>query len=167
MDEEKRTIKLRARLRAYTRGVIPVIPDYSQFVTKEELEESKFPDAPSDDKVYGRKNGEWAEIEANLANKVIVEEGSGLSKENLDEEGYLIKLSVKKWEGKEQDLPYILEKDTTYYAYDNRIPDYILSNGTAYSDENNEYDVCLNFGNASTKIWDIKFNAMNAKGEYV
>lgn len=152
MDEEKRKIKLKVKLRAYTRGVIPVIPDYSQFVTKEELEESKFPDAPVDDKVYGRKNGEWAEIEANLANKVIVEEGSGLNKENLDEEGYLIKLSVKKWEGKEQDLPYILEKDTTYYTYDNRVSDLIIQNGTAYSDENEEYDLCIKCGNASTKI---------------
>ena len=154
--------KLRVKLRAYTKGVIPVVPDYSQFVTKDELV-----DAPDDGKVYGRKNGEWAEIEANLANKVIVEEGSGLNKENLDEEGYLIRLSLRKWEGKEQDLPYILEKDTTYYTYDNRLPDLFIDGGTAYSDENEEYDVTLIPGNARTLIWDIKFNSMNAKGEYV
>lgn len=92
MDEDKKIVhKLHVKLRAYTRGVIPEIPDYSQFVTKDELI-----DAPSDDNVYGRKNGEWVEIEANLANKVIIEDGSGLNKENLDEDGYLIKLSVRK-----------------------------------------------------------------------
>ena len=149
--------KLRVKLRAYTKGIIPEVPDYSQFIT----------DAPSDDKFYGRKNGKWAEIEANLANKVIVEEGSGLNKENLDEERYLIKLSLRKWEGKEQDLPYILQKDTTYYTYDNRIPDLIIDGGTAYSDENEEFDTNIKFGNARTLIWDIKFNSMNAKGEYI
>lgn len=81
MGDEIRTIKLKVKLRAYTRGVIP---DVSKFIE----------DAPQDGILYGRRDGQWLNIDDVLENNIVlVDPGSGLDKVEIDKSR--IKLSVR------------------------------------------------------------------------
>lgn len=81
MSDEIRTIKLKVKLRAYTRGVIP---DVSKFIE----------DAPQDGILYGRRDGQWLNIDDVLENNIVlVDPGSGLDKVEIDKSR--IKLSVR------------------------------------------------------------------------
>lgn len=119
-------VKLNVKLQAYTKGIIP---DVSKFIE----------DAPIDDKIYGRYNGEWHEI--------------------IDSEELL-----NEWVGKESELPDELEPTKKYFIIENK-PDMIIIGGTAYSTENEEYDNMVITGDAKSKF-DIECVVMNAKGEF-
>lgn len=81
MGDEIRTIKLKVKLRAYTRGVIP---DVSKFIE----------DAPQDGILYGRRDGQWLNIDDVLENNIVlVDPGSGLDRVEIDKSR--IKLSVR------------------------------------------------------------------------
>ena len=81
MSDEIRTIKLKVKLRAYTRGVIP---DVSKFIE----------DAPQDGILYGRRDGQWLNIDDVLENNIVlVDPGSGLDKVEIDKSR--IKLSIR------------------------------------------------------------------------
>lgn len=150
-----RKVVLKTKLTAYTRGIIP---DVSNFIE----------DAPKDDFIYGRVNGTWENIsKAANANKVLIDKNSGLNREALDEDDSFIKLSVRKWEGWEHDLPEKLEEDTVYYAIDDK-PDVVFACGTAFSDEEETYGQILSGGNLKTTLsqYECICVPMNAKGEY-
>lgn len=122
-------IRLRARLQAYSKGVIP---DVSKFID----------DAPQDNIVYARLNNQWAPLT------------------NLDDvlkESYLTEDELVKEELKEGAKYNIIEN----------VPDLVISSGTAFSNENDEFEGALNSGNASTEVFDIIYIPMNAKGEFV
>lgn len=148
-------IKLNVKLRAYARGIIP---DVSGFIE----------DAPSDNVIYARLNGEWKSIRDNFkANEVIIEDGSGLERKVLDEETNTISLSIKQKVLWEHDLPYRLKDDTTYYIIEDE-PDIYINGGTAYSDENEEFHWRVKGGKADNIDinYDVICVPMNAKGEY-
>lgn len=152
--DEKRTINLKVKLSAYTKGVLP----------KKLSELENDIDAPIDDILYGRKNGEWVNIDDVLENNIVlIDEGSGLDRIEIDKTR--IKLNVRKWEGKLKDLPDIIETDKTYYAYEYK-PDLVLSGGTAYSDENDEFGINILGGDAYTVNYNIMCKPINAKGEF-
>ena len=151
---DKRTINLKVKLSAYTRGVLP---------TKLSQLQNDI-DAPLDGKLYGRKNGQWLDIDDVLENNIVlIDEDSGLDREQIDKSR--IKLSIRKWEGKYEDLPTIFESDKVYYVTENK-PDLIMVSGTAYSDENEEFIQTISGGNAFTQKFDITCLSMNAKGEF-
>ena len=60
-------LKLKVKLKAYTKAVIP---DVSKFIE----------DAPKDNKVYGRKDGDWVNIDSSLVKTRILprDNNSGL-----------------------------------------------------------------------------------------
>lgn len=151
---DKRTINLKVKLSAYTRGILP---------TKLSQLENDI-DAPKDGRLYGRRDAQWVDIDDVLENNIVlVDEGSGLDRIEIDKSR--IKLNVRKWEGHIKNLPSTIEKDKVYYAYED-MPDIIITGGTAYSDENEEYGYIFSGGNSKTAKFDITFKPMNAKGEF-
>lgn len=116
-------ISLHAKLHAYTKGIIP---DLKRFVEQ----------APNDDKMYVRKNGEWVVFDS----FAIIDN----NKESIDD----------------------LTEGSNYYTISNEA-DLIIDGGTAFSNENEEYDESIIPGNARTIIYDIDCIPMNAKGEFI
>lgn len=143
-------IKLNCRLKAYTRGI------YSGYLT----------DAPKDDKLYARKNGQWEVVEQTTpVEHVKLAENGGL-KFNEQEE-----LLIKQWAGDSEDFEYIIvEDDTTYYIADNT-PEVYVNGGTVFSEGNNdfidnsEYSQVMNGGLANTNQFDLVLEPINSKGE--
>lgn len=119
-------VKLNVKLQAYTKGIIP---DVSKFIE----------DAPIDNMVYGRLNGEWVELS------------------DLDN-------ILNEWVGSEDELPDDLVDGDKFNIIENT-PDMIIIGGTAYSTENEEFDYSIITGNASSEF-DIEGIPMNAKGEF-
>lgn len=82
---DKRTINLKVKLSAYTRGILP---------TKLSQLENDI-DAPINGKLYGRRDGNWVDIDDVLENNIVlVDEGSGLDRVEIDKSR--IKLSIRK-----------------------------------------------------------------------
>lgn len=154
-------LKLKVKLKAYTKAMIP---DVSKFIE----------DAPKDNKVYGRKDGDWVNIDSSLVKTRILprDNNSGLDIEPVGDD-YLI--GIRKWEGKSSDIPNNLEPDTTYYGYEST-PNYYLDGGTAYSStyyddilEQNEevaIDLVLDGGNYNTRVFNLELLPIDSKGEY-
>lgn len=122
-------IKIRTKLRAYTKGIIP---DTSKFLT----------DAPEDGNIYGRQDGQWLNItESTMPISIELEENSGL---NLSYADHIYTLGIRKEDINQNQLPSTLADDTVYYVRD-LTPNYYVSGGTAYSSGNNEYVLISEF----------------------
>lgn len=117
-------ISLHAKLHAYTKGIIP---DLKRFVEQ----------APNDDKMYVRKNGEWVVFD----NSYTIISNDETDIENLNE-------------------------GSNYYTISDDA-ELIINGGTAFSQENDEYDESIISGNAFTTNYDIDCISMNAKGEFI
>ena len=152
-------IKIKAKLNAYTKGIIP---DVSEFIK----------DVKDDGNVYVRKYGEWVEANNALKNEIIrVAENSGL---NLvyDATDNSYTLSIRKEELTQTEFEELtqLESDTTYYV-EEQTANVFDDGGTAFSDGNNEFVYHSEFtsevngGNADS-IANIIMNPLNSKGVY-
>lgn len=141
-------IKLKVKLSAYTKGIIP---DVSKFIE----------DAPADNKIYGRENNTWTELDIpTQADTVVTEAGSGI---DIDKKDYIAKISVRQQTVEE--LPDDILDDMTYYVIEKDRPDIYLVGGTAYSSEENEYIEEINGGTASTTNFNFIINPLTSKGE--
>lgn len=159
-------IKIRVRLAAYTRGILPTK------ISQLEQDIDYVTEAPKDDGVYGRYNGEWTEVIS--GNQVLIDPGSGLDKEELNKQQ--IKLSIRQWVGdKEQynNLPDT-ENDKTYYVYNAREIKFYLDGGNAFTDSaiittNMEIDNILgniiDGGKSTTYKADLYLEGIDSKGE--
>lgn len=109
-------IKLKVKLSAYTKGTLP---------------DNLVSDAPKDNFIYGRKNGEWIDIRLSEVGQIIrLPLNSGLTLEKTDQDNiYLLSINQKIL----NELPTELLDDTTYYIIENK-PELFINGGTAYSD---------------------------------
>lgn len=155
-------INIKAKLRAYTKGIIPV--NISQLYNDLNF----IPDAPDNGVTYGRKNNEWVDIDDMVTHTTLaVTEDSGL---NLAVTGRDYVLNIKKYEITQSELPSELEADTTYYVLDQE-PNNYINGGTAFSSGNNDYidisefSVITNGGHANTQA-NILMYPINAEGVY-
>lgn len=143
-------IKLKVKLSAYSK--LPIL-DYINDVPKS-----------TEDKIYGRKNGQWVELEDIGTSDIIVEEGSGLDLIEKDE--HHRSLSVRQYLGIE---PEIFEDDTTYYIVE-ITPNLFINGGTAFSSGYEEFNILnqfkttINGGNSSTVTWELELKPLNSKG---
>lgn len=150
------TIKINAKLKAYTKGFIP--SKVSQLINDSDF----ITEAPSDDRYYVRKNREWVEDKQHTI--ALVEENSGLNLEKSDIDEY--KLSIRQ-AILENDDDRELEPDTTYYRKEKE-PEIFFSSGTAFSSGDkefvdvSEYDTIYQGGNANTTTYEIEIKPMNA-----
>ena len=141
-------IKLKVKLSAYSNLSLP------NYLT----------DAPSDDKLYGRRDGEWVEIDSIQGTSIVVDDTSGLSLEDIDEHKKLLK--IKQYIGIE---PETYEDDTTYYIID-LTPNLFINGGTAFSDGYEELSIDSQYidyidgGKANTADYDLELLPLNAKG---
>lgn len=92
------TIKLRARLSAYSKGLIPNMEGYIK-------------DAPEDSKLYARKNKQWESFEIPT---ITTPENSNII---ITKEGSEYNISTKEFTGKESDVQEWKE-GWTYYIID-------------------------------------------------
>lgn len=152
------SIKLKAKLSAYTKGVLPQLPD--DYIKD---------DAPDDGNTYGRKNHKWVDVrESGTGKTIILDEESGLNLRETDQPfTYALSIRQKVLEH----LPEELEDDTTYYIID-LTPDIFINGGTAYSNGygdlliDNDYETIISGGEAATQDFDLSLLPINAKGEY-
>ena len=151
------TIKINAKLKAYTKGFIP--SKVSQLINDSDF----ITEAPNDDRYYVRKNREWVEDKQHII--TLVDENPGLNLVKVpDRDEY--KLSIRQ-AILENDDDKELEPDTTYYRKE-KAPEIFLSSGTAFSSGDNEfvditeYNLLYTGGNSKTTIYDIKTKPMNA-----
>ena len=157
-------IKLKVKLSAYTKGVVPT--KLSQL----ENDENYITEAPKDEFAYARKDGKWLKLDS-------VEFGDNVGL--LDKSGLLLKKEGNKaWLGIDQkilnqedfDQLTSLNENTTYYTYE-RTPDLYVNGGTAFSDGSNEfvdinqYGLEINGGKAISN-YELKLLPINAKGVY-
>lgn len=151
-------IKLKIKLSAYTKGVLPTkVSDLTNDI-------NLISEAPKDGAVYARKNNEWVDLGIELDKvRVIADEDSGIIVEQPEFDTFKIKLN--EWKGHAKDLPEQLDPGCTYYVIDAE-PEIIVNSGTAYTDENDEEEVVsVSGGNANTTHFDNEFTPLNAKGE--
>lgn len=141
-------IKLNIKLSAYSKGVIP---DVSNYLTE----------APEDGKLYGRKDKQWEVIPNQLTN-ILTDENSGI-KIDYNEDN-TINISAKQFTGKEDEIAEF-QNDYTYYIVENT-PDLYINGGTAYSDEENEFEDTVKGGNASTSSFELNTLPIDSKGVY-
>ena len=147
-------IKLKVKLCAYTKGILP--DNLIGEVNKE-----------PEGHIYARKYGEWVDLGTTDIGQVIkLAENSGLNlipTENPKEYELSIRQEIL------DNLPAILEDDTTYYIIEN-IPDLYINGGTVYSDGSNEFSEEVEYGQiisggyASTTNFDLILLAINSKG---
>lgn len=143
-------IKLKVKLSAYSK--LPIL-DYITDVPKS-----------TDDKIYGRKNGEWVEIDSISGTSIIVDDTSGLSLEDTEDHKQLLK--IKQCIGIK---PELFEDDFTYYIID-RDASLFINGGTAFSSGYEEFNILnqfknnINGGKANTINWDSIITPLNAKG---
>lgn len=157
-------IKLKCKLSAYTKGIIPTR-------TSELINDAEFiNEAPDDGKLYGKKSGNWVVIDDEIDKvRIITDHNAGISLEQVELDTY--KIGVRKWEGYEQDLPENLDPNCTYYVIDNK-PQTFITAGTAFSDENEESFVVISgggengVGGAKITKFDYEIKPLNAWGEY-
>lgn len=150
-------IKIKVKLTAYTKGIIP---DTSNFIE----------DVPENSEgVYLRKHKEWVPLNSEVKDQfIIAEEGSGL--EITPIQGTK-NSNIKIKQLLAEIIPEYIEDDTTYYIIENT-PDIYINGGTAFSDGNNEfidlseYNILLEGGGATTYNYDLNALPLNAKGEY-
>lgn len=148
-------IHIQAKLRAYTKGIIP---DVSDFIT----------DAPKDGSVYARKDGQWVDIDEALnLTTVSTFEGSGL---NVTAVGNDYVISERKEDITQLDLPKVLQPDTTYFVMDLTANNYV-DGGTAYSEGNNEFIERSEFnitmdGGSSSSHANLFMLPLDSKGVY-
>lgn len=147
-------INLKIKLSAYSK--LPIL-DYITDVSES-----------TEDKVYGRKKGQWVELENINTSDILLEENSGLSLIQKDKDHRY--LSIKQYIGIKPD---IIEDDTTYYTIDNT-PNIFINGGTSYSDGFSIDDDIIvekqyngNFidgGNSNTINYSLELLPINAKG---
>lgn len=155
-------IKIRAKLKAYTKGLLPT--KLSEL--DNDLKLSNFENdmdfvtdvKEADGKIYARVKGRWVDIDDSLVRTDIYNyptaETSGL---HIIKNGQDYYLGIKKWEGNELELNFPLEEDTTYYV-EELTTNTFVDGGTAFSNGGNEYVTYNEFageisgGNASTNI---------------
>ena len=157
-------IKIKAKLRAYTRGLLPTK------ISDLENDLDFIPDAPDDGSIYGRQDKEWVNIDQALAKTILeLKENSGLNL-SYDPNTSTYTLSIRKEDITQLELPNILEPDTTYFVED-LTANIFDDGGTAFSQGNNDYITISEFksemdGGNATSIANIIMNPLNSEGVY-
>lgn len=159
-------IKIKAKLNAYTKGIIPT--KVSDLFNDLEF----ISDVKNDGNVYIRRYGEWVEANNALKNEVIrVAGNSGLNLVyNPEDNSYT--LSIRKEDLTQTEFEQLtqLEPDTTYYVAE-QTPNTFDDGGTAFSDGNNEFIDFNEFtdivdGGDRNSIANIIMNPLNSEGVY-
>ena len=158
-------IKIKAKLKAYTKGVLPTK------LSDLENDEHFIQEAPLDGSIYGRKLGTWQNIDKALDKTVLeVPENSGLNL-SYEDATSTYTISVRQENITELDLPNSLENDTVYYV-ENLHASVFIDGGTSFSEGNNEYITLNEFsttidgGVASTINFNNVLLPLNSKGVY-
>lgn len=152
-------IKIKAKLKAYTKGIIP---DVSKFVEE----------APVNGKLYARRDAKWEDIsEALLDTAIELEDNSGLHY-SYDAHTHTYTLGVNKEDLTQTQFEGIdvLAPDTVYYVEDQTANTFV-DGGTAYSNGGNEFVEFSEFtnevnGGESSSIANIEMHPLNSKGVY-
>lgn len=155
-------IKLRARLSAYTRGILPS--------KLSELDNDI--DAPQDGFIYARKDGEWINLNGTeLGDRIELLDNSGL---NLEKENNVAKIGIRQKTLIDSEIPndYQFEEDMVYYIVDTT-PNLYINGGTAFSDEHEDYILGETFpseykniifgGNRNPSV-ELELQPLNSKG---
>lgn len=164
-------IRIRAKLSAYTKGLIPTK------VSQLENDEEYITEAPKDEFAYVRKDGEWLKLNSTeLGDNIELLDNSGLILKKEDNKAQLgIDQEILSQE--EFDKLQELNSNTTYYIYE-RTPDLYVNGGTAFSDGGNEYVDLSQYGLEikggkadsnkidSTMKFELELLPINAKGVY-
>lgn len=157
-------IRIRAKLSAYTKGLIPTK------VSQLENDKDYITEAPKDDFAYARKDGEWLKLDSTeFGDNIELLDNSGLI---LKKEGNKAQLGIDQeiLNQEEFDKLQELDSNTTYYTYE-RTPDLYVNGGTAFSDGSNEYvdlsqyGIEMNGGKAHSNF-ELELLPINAKGVY-
>lgn len=155
-------IKIKATLKAYTRGLLPT--KVSEL--ENDLHFISDVDKPG---LYVRKQGEWVDASDALEEvKLITPQNSGLNIEVI-KPGTEFELSIRKKELTqtqfEESPDYNnLEEDTTYYILD-QTADVYINGGTAFSDGKIDSDYSL-FSIFNEALNGGKANSDNPNSEY-
>jgi hypothetical protein len=174
-------IRIRAKLSAYTKGVIPTkvsqLENDENFV--KDLNESQ-----SNNFYYVRvrepnsTEGKWVQINSDSFGDEIdyLGDNSGLI---IKKEGNIARLKIDQYILSQEEFDRLsnLDGNATYYVYENT-PDLYINGGTAFSDGNNEYvdlsqyGIEMNGGRAdsneksSIMKFELELLPINAKGVY-
>lgn len=158
-------IKIKAKLQAYTKGILP---------TKvSELENDlDFISDVTEQGIYVRAKGEWIKADDALEKtKIQLLDDSGLNLIEPPEGSFTYQIGIRKWEGTQLELPATLQNDTTYYVQE-LTPNLYINGGTAWSDGNNEYITLSEYGsiisggNSSTTAYNTIMYPIDSKGVY-
>lgn len=157
-------INIKAKLKAYSKGVIPV--NISQLYNDLDF----IPDAPNDSKIYARKDKAWINVDEELRRTTLsLDDNSGLNLDfNPDTLNYT--LSVRKKDILKNQLPNTLEHDTVYYVME-LTPNNYINGGTAFSNGDNDFvDISdfnsfMNGGAANTQA-NVFVYPTNSEGVY-
>ena len=163
MENSGQTIKLKAFLSAYTKGVLPTkvsqLENDLNYVTDVESQDPK--------QYFIRQKDTWVDITEAL-DIIRLSENSGLIVETIDNKVFL-SIDQMVIDKNEFDTLDILDTNKTYYVYSTDVTQ-VLNGGTAYSDGENdivdetEYGIYYSGGNANTNTVDIIFEATNSRG---
>lgn len=157
-------IRIRAKLSAYTKGLIPTK------VSQLENDEEYITEAPKDEFAYARKDGEWLKLDSTeFGDNIELLDNSGLI---LEKDGNKAKLKIDQFVLKQEEFDRLssIDENATYYTYE-RTPDLYVNGGTAFSDGDNEYvdlsqyGIEMNGGKAHSNF-ELELLPINAKGVY-
>lgn len=166
-------IRIRAKLSAYTKGVIPTkvsqLENDENFV--KDLNESQ-----SNNLYYVRvrepnsTEGKWVQINSDsFGDEIKLLEKSGLI---LDKQGNVAKLKIDQYILSQEEFNRLSELDdnATYYVYEDT-PDLYINGGTAFSDGGNEYVDLSQYGleisgGRADSTFELELLPINAKGVY-
>lgn len=167
------TIKLKAKLSAYTKGVLPTkisqLKNDLNFI--EDLSEEQ-----ANNLFYVRvrepnsSQGKWVEIKGDsFGDEIELLENSGLILEKI---GNTAKLGINQYFISKEEFEQLshLNSEAIYYII-NRTPDLYINGGTAFSDGNNEFVIESEYGlefngGAASSTYNLILLPINAKGVY-
>ena len=150
-------IKLKVKLGAYTKGIIPKLP--SDLVR----------DVPNDGKEYVRKYDQWVELDLLRSGQMVKlapDSGLNLIEVQSEDAFKVYELSIRQKTLRAKDLT-LIEPDTTYYVIDDS-PEYFVNGGTAYSGDDDIGDLIgqLIFGGSADPRFNLILLPINSKGVY-
>lgn len=175
-------IKLRARLSAYTKGILP------SKISELEQDIDYITDVPDDGSIYMRRHNEWVRVVEDdepsenpeepinpgetIIGGITLAENSGLKL--VRDNGKNI-ISVKQQVLIDSEIPsdFECEEDTTYYIVETT-PNTYINGGTAFSDGytdsildeevESEYTQIIFGGNCNQRNFDVMLKPLNSKG---
>lgn len=149
-------IKLKVKLSAYTKGIIPVkisqLENDLDFITE----------APDDGITYLRGNKTWIPLSEIVKDQtIILDDNSGLNLRDLGNNLYALSVRQKVI----NTLDQVIEEDTTYYL-DDKKPELFITGGTAFSDEQHEFYQEAWGGRSGTSTFTVSILPIDSKGVY-